>query len=164
MEALRATGLPGVIPKWNDRHEEYEDAAERYGLTVKEVSQCFWNRSLVWDYNPVSGRWELVGDPPPRPWRKNPSFKLWKAVWRYIMNPDTFWEMLTWGLMMPVTLPLWVMGCIGMSIKDAIVSAKGEYIPVHVGGDYGGGGLFDEVSTRRREELQYLFGIGKYAD
>ena len=26
-----------------------------------------------------------------------------------------------------------------------------------------GGDLFDEVSTRRREDLQYLLGIGKYS-
>ena len=30
-------------------------------------------------------------------------------------------------------------------------------------GCYGGDGFFDEVSTRRREDLQFLLGTGKYA-
>ena len=51
---------------------------------------------------------------------------------------------------------------------EAVVGIRHAFAPVAgpvyvVDGGGSGDGLFDEVSTRRREDLQYLLGIGKYS-
>ena len=47
------------------------------------------------------------------------------------------------------------------------VNLDGTYnndpLPTSFDVDFGGGGIFDEVSSRRREDIQFLLGTGKYA-
>lgn len=66
---------------------------------------------------------------------------------------------LLWGLMCPVTVPIFfvcqlVIGCLEILVGEL----TGSVVVVDGGGD----GMFDEVSCRRREEIKFLLGQGDY--
>ena len=78
-----------------------------------------------------------------------------------VYGPDTALEGVVWALLCPVTLPIMVVGMFVVGIRHAFAPVAGPVYVVDGGGS--GDGFFDEVSTRRREDLQYLLGIGKYS-
>ena len=78
-----------------------------------------------------------------------------------VYGPDTVPEGLLWGVMSPVTLPIMVVGLFVLGLKELFSPVRGPVYVVDGGGS--GEGLFDEVSTRRREDLQFLLGTGKYS-
>ena len=86
-----------------------------------------------------------------------------KAFLRFFAcGPSTKAGGLLWGLLLPITLPIWmvcqfIIGCLEILVGEL----TGNVVIVDGGGS--GDGLFDEVSTRRREDIQYLLGIGKYS-
>ena len=86
-----------------------------------------------------------------------------KAFLRFFMcGPRSAAGGLIWGLMFPITLPIWfvsqfVVGCLEVMVG----MMTGNIVVVDGGG--GGDGVFDEVSTRRRDDYQFITGTGKYA-
>ena len=86
-----------------------------------------------------------------------------RRFFQFCLNgPETFAEGVLWGLLSFVTIPIMFFGTLFLGIKEMFTPSAGNTYVVD-GGGYEGNGLFDEVSTRRREDLQYLFGIGKYS-
>lgn len=81
----------------------------------------------------------------------------------FVSGPRSNGGWLLWGLMVPVTLPIWmvcqfVIGCIEVFLGELTGS-----VMVVDGGSGGGEGFFDEVSCRRRDDYQFITGTGKYA-
>ena len=81
----------------------------------------------------------------------------------FVCGPRSNEGWLLWGLMVPVTLPIWmvcqfVIGCIEVFLGELTGS-----VMVVDGGCGGGEGFFDEVSCRRRDDYQFITGTGKYA-
>ena len=69
---------------------------------------------------------------------------------------------LLWGLLLPITLPIWmvcqfIVGCLEILVGEL----TGNVVIVDGGGS--GDGFFDEVSCRRRGDYQFITGTGKYA-
>ena len=85
----------------------------------------------------------------------------------FIKGPRGGAEVVVWVLMLPVTFPIlfisqmaiaWMASMVTMCKDSATLwRSEGRY---H---DYEGGELFDEVSTGRREDVQFLMGTGPYA-
>lgn len=85
----------------------------------------------------------------------------------FIKGPRGGAEVVVWVLMLPVTFPIlfisqmaiaWLASMVTMCKDcDTLWRSEGRY---H---DYEGGGLFDEVSTGRREDVQFMMGTGPYA-
>ena len=86
-----------------------------------------------------------------------------KAFLRFFAcGPSTKVGGLLWGLLLPITLPIWmvcqfIIGCLEILVGEL----TGNVVIVDGGGS--GDGFFDEVSCRRRDDYQFITGTGKYA-
>lgn len=86
-----------------------------------------------------------------------------KAFLRFFAyGPSTKAGGLLWGLLSPITFPIWMVCQFIIGCLEILVGELTDNVVIVDGGG-SGDGLFDEVSTRRREDLQYLLGIGKYS-
>ena len=79
----------------------------------------------------------------------------------FINGPKTEGGWVIWGLLLPITFPLLCFFQLTLGFVSAIASAYNGQVVVVDGGS--GGGFFDEVSDRRREDIEFLMGTGKYA-
>ena len=87
--------------------------------------------------------------------------KIIKRIFRFFMcGPRGPLEVLLWVSLWMVTVPVWFVSQFIMGILEVIV---GEVNGTNVYIDGGGDGFFDEVSTRRRDDYQFITGTGKYA-
>ena len=83
-----------------------------------------------------------------------------KEFLRFFMcGPRTSAGGLVWGLMFPLTFPIWFVSQFLIGICEVIAGTMtGNIVCVDGGGD----GMFDEVSCRRREDIRFLLGQGDY--
>lgn len=80
----------------------------------------------------------------------------------FMCGPSTNGGWFLWGLLWPLTFPIWMVSQFIIGCIEVMVGAMtGNIVVVDGGGS--GEGLFDEVSCRRREDIQFLTGTGKYA-
>ena len=162
------------------RHwETMKSAARRYGVSDEVVSEHL-KKELFWADDPRTGIRMVCGVLEKRE-ERNGGASFWMVLGNLLVcptnrvGPNLMWG-LVWGTVV-VLLASYVSfagGCLfglGLGIVKFIYAVKWdmehpqEVRPVVYVDDgcYGGDGFFDEVSTRRREDLQFLLGTGKYA-
>lgn len=142
------------------------EAAQRMRLLISYVEDRI-GTEFVYSYSPAHGKLILVrrGSPEDRGDCGVPpgAYLYLSRFLRFcVYGPDTALEGVVWALLCPITLPIMIIGMFVVGIRHAFAPVTGNTYVVD-GGGYTGEGLFDEVSTRRREDLQFLLGTGKYA-
>ena len=150
-------------------HESPWAAGYRLGLSEEKVKDLMDKGILVYAYSPKQKKKILVGDGYRERKDGERSFTgvgdVFKGVFRFfISGPKSPVEIVLWMLMLPITLPILLICQLAMAWMAAIVTLCKDCATLRGGhSDYGGGGLFDEVSTARREDIQFLLGTGPYA-
>ena len=155
-------------------YETLESAALRFGTTQAYMHALFEQGTVRWELNCEKWRYEIVGDVPEklrvykqlRARRQEGYTSSSALVWigdfiigKHFGNGffvSVLWVLLFVSFMWPFTL-------MGLALEYMI---RGDASMVGMSGSneyLGGGGIFDEVSSRRREDLQWMLGIGKYA-
>lgn len=145
--------------------ESLERAARRMGMLIPDIEDRLGTEFVyAWSYS--HGKMIIVkrgsaedtgeaGLPPP-------AYLYLRRFLRFcVYGPDTVPEGLLWGVMCPVTLPIMVIGLFVVGIRELFSPVAGPVYVVDGGGS--GDGFFDEVSTRRRDDYQFITGTGKYA-
>ena len=79
----------------------------------------------------------------------------------FICGPETEKGWALWALLFPITFPILLFFQCVIGVLSAILGAATGNVVIVDGG--GGDGFFDEVSTRRRDDYQFITGTGKYA-
>lgn len=80
----------------------------------------------------------------------------------FICGPSTNEGWILWALLLPITFPIWMVCQFVIGCLEVFVGAMtGNIVIVDGGGS--GDGFFDEVSSRRRDDYQFITGTGKYA-
>jgi hypothetical protein len=156
--------------------ESLERAALRYGMTITALREAIGDE-LVYVYDKGQrkmvlvrrGSWRDTLKPVSKTVKAGGGISLVGDFFRFCMLDFTSVPLgVLWGLLLPITIPGMIIGAILYSIRDALAAGGEGARVIDISGMepvYGGGeGLFDEVSTRRREDLQFLLGIGKYAE
>jgi len=173
-------------------YEDVNVAAKRYGVPVAVISERLKKKQLFWAKDPNTGVMMVCGALPDwikkyeneKP-AETGGVSVLKALWYLIVCPakgvvpNILWAVF-WIVLCSV-LGSCVNGILGMSLLIGVSSVKFvlslkaaiEWELEHPqdpnkvvyidGGDYGGDGFFDEVSDRRRADLQFLLGTGPYA-
>ena len=147
-------------------HESSWEAASRFGLSEAKVEDLMRKGILVYAYSPKHKKKILVGDG--YRGRKGGSRPfsgvggVLKSVFLFfISGPKTKAEIVVWMLLLPVTFPILFIS--QMAIAWVAAFAKVYDDKSFFCDDGGGEGLFDEVSTGRREDIQFLLETGPYA-
>ena len=140
------------------RYEGFGEAARRYGVP-EQVLREHIGKELFWAKNPMTGVMMVCGEL--SEWTKigatlkperHPLAFLWEG-------PEGFWDTLACILLAPVSIVC--MTCKGLyemlrGANDPRSQAYARaYYEAEVGG---GGGLFDEVSSARKADIDFLFG------
>lgn len=176
-ESMVTNGIETIY--CDGRHwETMKSAARRYGVSEQVVSEHL-KKELFWADDSRTGIRVVCGVLSAEKDETGVSF--W-TVLEYLVGcptnrigPNLLWGAI-WGtiaftIMIYVsTIGGFVIGMV-LGIVKFIYAIKWEKEhPQEVrpvvyvdDGCYGGDGFFDEVSTRRREDLQFLLGTGKYA-
>ena len=168
-------------------------ACRRFNMTERELRRNVESGMLWWALNKKSGRYEVVGHLPGRSaaaFEKSRCGERMGIVSFVTGDSRGFLANLAWGAIWWILLFLLVLpfsdlqlgrvafsatGLLGLVVwwskvhpaPDVVYDGNVVRVPIKMGlgESYActGGDLFDEVSTRRREDLQYLLGIGKYS-
>ena len=158
--------------------ETMKSAARRYGVSEKDVREHL-DRELFWADDSRTGIRVVCGVLSVE--RDETKVSFW-TVLEYLIGcptnrvaPNLLWFAL-WGTVVILTINCvdavaGLILAIVMGIVKFVYAIKWEkehpqeIKPVVYVDDgcCGGDGFFDEVSTRRREDLQFLLGIGKYS-
>ena len=136
------------------RHvESVASAARRYGVP-EDVIMAHMQSDLFMAKHPRTGIWMVCGVLPEnaRLEGRNPFAFLWDG-------PETDGETFAWLLLSPIAIPMCIIKVIASVLKayfeavrdvQAIDSKRWQY--------ESGGGLFDDVSTARQTDIDFLFG------
>lgn len=161
--------LPSRDLSWMLKYESTCAAGVRLGLDEEKVRELMDKGILVYAYSPKHKMRVLVGDgfkevekgKKRHCWESGIFGKIKGVLRIFFCGPETHVEVVVWSLLMPVSVPLlFVSKLVTCWFKAfAHLNDKGNYFPC----DYEGVGLFDEVSTARREDIQFLLGTGPYA-
>ena len=145
--------------------ESFESAARRMGMFSCDVMDRMGSE-FVYAWNYSRGKMMIVkmgsaedtgeaGLPPP-------AYLYLRRFLRFcVYGPDTVPEGVLWASLCPVTLPIMVVGVFVVGIRELFSPVAGPVVVID--DDRSGDGFFDEVSTRRREDYQFITGTGKYA-
>ena len=145
-------------------HESPWAAGYRLGLSEGKVKSLMEKGELVYAYSPKHKKKILVGDGYVER-KKGKRGYAWDGgliggTIKYLLyGPKSPLGIVVWMLLLPVTLPIYVI----FQCSMAFLYNLWEWSKNPPTTYYGGGGLFDEVSTARREDLQFLLGTGPYA-
>lgn len=153
------------------RRETCIEASIRTGLSEGEIRECFANGTLWWQLNRKRGVYEVVGDAcngrrgEGVTLREGPGAGEDVGSWMldFLIGKkfgDGVILSIVWVLLFVTCM--WPFTLMGLAFEymvrgDASMvgqAGKNEYLT--------GGGMFDEISSRRREDLQWMLGIGKY--
>lgn len=145
-------------------YETLEAAATRCGVTWADMRNLFEQGKVRWELNCEKWRYEIVGEIPSKlkiDCYDNPGVLGW--IGNFIIGKyygEGFFVSVIWVLLFLSVM--WPFTFVGLLIEHA---AKGEASLIGQSGQYdtGGDGFFDEISSRRREDLHWMLGIGKYA-
>ena len=152
------------VPDCRLPYETLEAAATRCGVTWADMRNLFEQGKVRWELNCEKWRYEIVGEIPSKlkiDCYDNPGVLGW--IGNFIIGKyygEGFFVSVIWVLLFLSVM--WPFTFVGLLIEHA---AKGEASLIGQSGQYdtGGGGFFDEISSRRREDLHWMLGIGKYA-
>ena len=166
-----------IIKSKSDRmlYEPLRVSAWRFDMTEAEVKEHL-GRELAYVYDPKKNLMVVAGCLPTKEekmakeldggWR-NPLVSLMKFAYRQPKDAFEFCVWLFFGwLLIPLGIIMLILDCFFTllgEMYDLHLVQRGKKKVVYFGGGTGDG-FFDEVSTRRREEFQFLTGTGKYAN
>lgn len=146
------------------QYETCVQASVRTGLSEREIRDGIANGSLWWRFNAKRGLYEVAGERVRSGVGAGGCGLEGVLAWigDFIIGRkygegffvSVIWLLLEFTVMWPITI-------MGLMIEYA---ARGEASLIGQSGKSGttGGGMFDEVSSRRREDLHWMLGIGKY--
>lgn len=173
VERLREIGTArGRIPR--DRYETAQEAASRLGIDAVDIITgegrefaYVYDREdqkfvLVGSRYPYVGKRERIGlssTKPQKPKRRQQSYDFMKWL---VYGPQGFFDGLLWYGLFPITVPCSFCILLCMGLKDIFTAHSGQTRYVYGGYD-DGDGFFDEVSTGRRADLDFLLRQGPYA-
>ena len=168
------------------RSETIASAARRYGVTKAVIRKNLDKQVLFRATDPRTKVLMICGALPesvaPRKEPLEERTGFWKAIWYITVCPTTgtmpnlmwaaFWMTLSLLVAFNVDPLAGFLIVLPASVGKLIYDVKWdlahprkivpiEYVPYEVGG---GDGFFDEVSTRRRSDLQFLLGTGPFAE
>ena len=167
--------------------EDLEAAAERYRVPVSVIKERL-GKQLFWGSNPCDGVKMVCGVLPEwvtryenTPVGKTGSASVWEILYYLVACPtNKMMPNVMWGVFW-FTIGLVLINCVNSVLGGALLFVVGavKFVfcvrwaiehpedpnkVVYVdGGCYGGDGFFDEVSDRRRSDIQFLLGTGPFA-
>ena len=153
--------------------ESRESSCRRFHISDARLQALLDDGTLWYAVNPRNGISEVVGHRTSYPTDDSRGFLAnlaWAAVWWILL----FLLALPFSGLQLARAVFCATGLLGLVIwwskvhpaPDVVYDGNVVRVPIKMGlgESYASGGdLFDEVSTRRREDLQYLLGIGKYS-
>lgn len=150
--------------KWQVPNERKCDASRRLGVTMDRLDRGM-GTEFVYDYDPSKAMRMIVRKSEAKGREEPPETYLWVKGFVHfcVYGPENAAEGVLYALLFPITLTVHVIGLIVLSVRDLFVAGKNNTYYVDSGVGYDGDGFFDEVSTRRREDFQFMTGTGKYA-
>lgn len=170
------------------RSETIASAARRYGVSKEVVKKYLDKQVLFRATDPRTKVLMICGALPEgaegmaRQTEKSEGTGFWTVIYYIIACPTNavmpnllwiaFWITVGMTVMAKVDIMAGIVIGLAVAIPKFIYAVKWdldhprkivpiEYVPYEVGG---GDGFFDEVSTRRRSDLQFLLGTGPFAD
>lgn len=136
--------------------ESVTSAARRYGVS-EDVIMAHMQSDLFMAKHPRTGIWMVCGVLPESAkesgkWRHPLAF-LWDG-------PEVWWEAIAWVLLCPIAIPIGIIKWMAFLAKEFNETAKAA---IEIDGKRWrkydcGGGLFDDVSTARQTDIEFLFG------
>lgn len=173
VQRLKQIGLQsGRIPP--DKYETPREAASRLGIDAVDII-CGEGKEFAYVYDKEDHMYVVVGSRYPyvgkkesrtvaeakrkKPKRLQQSCDLLKWL---VYGPEGFLDGLVWFGLFPITIPISFFALLFMGIKDLFTARDGNTRYVYCGG-YDDDGFFDEVSSGRRADIDFLFRRGPYA-
>lgn len=145
-------------------YETCVQASVRTGLSERQIRDGIADGSLWWCFNAKRGIYEVGGNLRKAAGLEGASGRGGVLAWigDFIIGKkygEGFFVSVIWVLLFLTVM--WPITILGLLMEYA---AKGDASQIGQSGQYdvGGGGLFDEVSSRRREDMHWMLGIGKY--
>ena len=133
--------------------ESVTSAARRYGVP-EDVIMAHMKDDLFMAKHPRTGIWMVCGvlHEGAKQEARNPFAFLWEG-------PATGGEAVLWFLLCPIAIPMWLI-LVFASIMKGFVEAVSAVKACDSGSWMyeSGGGLFDDVSTARQTDIDFLFG------